>query len=100
MTATSTPRVARSGLLPCSLFLLSMLAPAALAGPYIWDQDDNAIDDRIESVQLLGYRFSFENGDTLARQRIEVTRVAGGLAYGVFFVYHPATYAADLRLTP
>ena len=96
MTATSTPRVARSGLLPYSLFLLSMLAPAALAGPYIWDQDDNAIDDRIESVQLLGYRFSFENGDTLARQRIEVTRVAGGLAYGVYVVYNHDPTAADL----
>src|SRR5437867_11316034 len=96
MTATRTPRVARSGLLPCSLFLLSMLAPAAVAGPYIWDQDTDDIDDRIESVQLLGYRFSFENGDTLARQRIEVTRALGDLAYGVYVLYDHDPTSADL----
>jgi subtilisin family serine protease len=72
---------------PALLALSALAASAAHAGPYIWDQDDNALDDRIESVQLLGYRFSFENGDTLLRQRFEVTRVLGSLAYGVYVVY-------------
>ena len=87
MKSTNSSRSWRRGLMPALLALSALAASAAHAGPYIWDQDDNALDDRIESVQLLGYRFSFENGDTLLRQRFEVTRVLGSLAYGVYVVY-------------
>src|SRR5205814_1977878 len=79
MKTEKYPRVARSGLVPVALAMVMLLAPAAHAGPYIWDDDNDAIDDRIESVQLLGFRFSFENADSLLRQRFEVTRVLGSL---------------------
>ena len=77
--------VLRTGLILAAAGLL--MAHAAAAGPYIWDQDENRIDDRIESVQLLGYPFSFEGADTTARQRFVVTRTAGDLAYGMYVVY-------------
>ena len=64
-----------------------LVAFEATATPYIWDQDEDRIDDRMESVQLLGYAFSFEDADTTARQRFFVTRVAGDLAYGMYVVY-------------
>jgi hypothetical protein len=78
----------------------TVCATMAHAGPYVWDQDENGIDDRIESVQVLGYRFSFENADTLLRQRIEVANLPGGLAYGMYVVYdHPPTGADTAALT-
>ena len=48
-------------------------SPAALAhaAPFIWDDDGDRIDDRIESVNLLGFRFASRTADTLLRQRIE-----------------------------
>src|SRR5262245_24948314 len=65
------------------VLVLALCASRASAGPYIWDTDENKIDDRIESVNLRGYAFSFENADTLARQRIAVTRAPLGLLYSV-----------------
>ena len=82
--------------MPVALWLFMLLAPAAHAGPYIWDDDDDAIDDRIESVQLLGFRFSFENADSLLRQRFEVTRVLGTLVYGVYVLYDHDPTQQDL----
>ncbi len=73
-----------------------LMAHAAAAGPYIWDQDENRIDDRIESVHLLGYPFSFEGADTTARQRFVVSRTAGGLAYGMYVVYAAPPTTADV----
>src|SRR5215831_6129665 len=46
--------------------------PARAAQPFIWDQDGNGIDDRIELVHVQGYSLSFELGDTTLRQRILV----------------------------
>jgi len=90
-----TWRAARARL-ACAWPLLGLLALAqpASSGPYIWDQDGDHVDDRIETVHLLGYAFSFEQGDTLARQRIDVTRVPAGLAFGIYVIYdHPVTNA-------
>jgi subtilisin family serine protease len=83
--------------------VLSWLAAAALclaplsahAAPFIWDQDDNHIDDRVETVNLLGYQFAFEGADTLLRKRIDVTSVPGGLFYGVFVSYNQTPTASD-----
>src|SRR5205823_6020395 len=96
MKTEKYPRVARSGLVPVALAMVMLLAPAAHAGPYIWDDDNDAIDDRIESVQLLGFRFSFENADSLLRQRFEVTRVLGSLVYGVYVLYDHDPTQQDL----
>ena len=77
------------------LGLLALASPSQ-AGPYIWDQDGDHVDDRMETVHLLGYALSFENGDTLARQLIDVSRVPTGLVYGVYVVYDHPVMPADL----
>jgi hypothetical protein len=80
--------------------IIALLASRAVAGPYIWDTDEDKIDDRIDSVNALGFSFSFENADTLARQRIAVTRAAGSLLYGVYVVWdHDPTPSDLLSLT-
>src|SRR6266436_160753 len=92
------------GVGPAALLGLSMLLvparEAAATQPLIWDDDQNGMDDRIETVQLLGYRFSFEGADTLARQRFEVTGVGANLIYGVYVVFTaPPSQASLLALT-
>ena len=78
------------------LLALSGAVSPARCGPYVWDQDEDGLDDRMETVQLLGYRFAFENGDTLARARFEVAQTLGGVVFTVYVVYdHPPT-ATDL----
>lgn len=72
------------------------LVGVAGAGTWVWDQDENGLDDRMETVQVDGYRFSFENADTLARQRFQVSRIVGGLLYGVYVRYASPPSPADL----
>lgn len=82
--------VGRRGATQLACLLLTGLVwctPARAASPYIWDQDGDHIDDRIGTVNALGYQFSFVGADTLAQQRILVSRANGGLAYGVYVVY-------------
>ena len=79
-----------------TLVLWAGLAMPAAAGPYIWDQDEDGIDDRMESVHALGYGASFESADTLSRQRFEVSRVPGDLVYGMYVVYDTPPTSADL----
>jgi hypothetical protein len=67
-----------------SACLIAGAAPARATQPFIWDQDTNGIDDRIESVHLLGFSASFELGDTTLRQRVLVTRALGDLLYSVY----------------
>lgn len=78
--------------------LLGLCAPSARAtGPVVWDEDGNGIDDRIGVVQLLGYRHSFENADTLGRQRFEVTRVGTDLVFGAYIRFAQPPSPADLQ---
>jgi subtilisin family serine protease len=79
----------------CAL-ALGLFASAASAGPYIWDTDEDKVDDRIETVNLLGYSYSFEEGDTLLRQRFLVTRIPGDLVYGVYVVWDHEPTSADI----
>ena len=75
-------------------------AASASATPFIWDQDQDRIDDRITTVHLLGYEHSFDLADTLLHQRIAVTRLGGGLVFGVFVVYdHTPTNGDFTALT-
>ena len=85
------------------LLLLMLLADfvtatpvRAAVGPYIWDQDNNGKDDRIESVNLLGWSASFAYGDTLGRQRIQVDRTPTGFLYGVYVLWDHVPTPADL----
>ena len=82
-----------------ALLVMAALACASFArasGPVIWDEDGDGIDDRIGTVQALGFRFSFENADTLARQRFEVTRLGLDLIFGVYVRYDHVPTSADL----
>jgi len=79
----------------CCACLLLLATGARAAQPFIWDDDGDRLDDRMESVEVLGYRFSFENGDTLARQRI-VVLPGSTLLYGVYVSYTNPVTAADL----
>lgn len=75
------------------------LASPAYPTPYIWDDDGDGIDDRIETVHLLGFTFSFEGADSLARQRIAVSREAGVLLYSVYVIFdHPPTSSDFMSL--
>jgi hypothetical protein len=74
----------------------ALLAPQAWAGPFIWDQDEDRLDDRVETVQLLGYQFAFESADSLQRKRFDVVRVPGGLLFGVYVVYEQPPGPADI----
>jgi len=82
--------------LALALVLASAWSARAWAAPSVWDQDQDKIDDRAETVHLLGYEFSFELSDTTLRQRFLVTRVPGGLLYGVYVLYDSPPTAADL----
>ena len=79
-----TARWFRAATLGALLLGLPLVAQAA---PFLWDEDNDRVDDRIETVHLLGYSFAFEQGDTLGRLRIGVTRIASDLAYSVYVVY-------------
>src|SRR5262245_21734185 len=70
--------------------------PAGAAQPFIWDQDTNGIDDRIELVHLNGFSASFELGDTTLRQRIGVVRSLGDLLYSVYVRWDHTPTTADI----
>src|ERR1041385_204551 len=99
-SARDDHRARRARRLVVCLFVLACLASAATqvraAQPFIWDQDTNGIDDRVESVHLLGYSASFELGDTTRRQRIVVERSGSDLLYGVYVIWDHAPTASDV----
>src|SRR6266508_1404943 len=72
-------------------------APARAAQPFIWDQDTNGVDDRIEGVNVLGWSASFVLGDTTLHQRIEVIRgLLPELVYGVYVMWKHEPTEGDL----
>ena len=68
----------------------------ATAAPFIWDQDQDRIDDRIETVHVGGYALAFEQADTLKRRRIDVSPAPGGLLFGVYVEFDGPLTTADL----
>jgi serine protease AprX len=96
----SRRKMGRSAARTGTAFLLAvgmLWASVRLAGaaPYIWDDDGDHIDDRIETVHVLGYEFSFEAASVSARQRILVTAEQIGLVYSVYVVFDHAPTPAD-----
>jgi len=75
---------------------LAFACARAQAGPYVWDQDEDGLDDRMETVQLLGYRFAFVNADTLAPLRFAVEQTLSGLVYTTYVVYDHQPTDTDL----
>lgn len=108
MTAPGSTRlqaVPAARIRAAAVFVLLAVATAILplraqAAPFIWDQDENGIDDRMETVHLLGFTLAFEQADTLMRKRIDVNRIPGGLAYGVYVTFlQPPTDSDILALS-
>jgi Subtilase family len=91
------PSLRALGVLLFSALSMSLTAGPAASGPFIWDDDDDRIDDRVETVNLLGFQFSFEQGDSTLRQRVQVERLGLGLVYGVYVVYDHDPTVADLH---
>ncbi|TMQ73343.1 MAG: hypothetical protein E6K81_04915 [Candidatus Eisenbacteria bacterium] len=85
-----------------TLFLAAVFlhAPAAIAAPFIWDQDQDRIDDRIETIHVSGYDLAFEQANPLLRKRIDVGVAPAGLVFGVYVEFaNPVTTADLLALT-
>lgn len=77
--------------------VVSLFASLAVAGPWIWDQDADKIDDRIESVNTGGFAAAFENNDpTYGRMIIGVAEVDGMIRYSVYVGYEHQPTEADL----
>lgn len=75
--------------------VLTFVTPA-FAG-WIWDTDNNRIDDRIEAVQSGGIAAAFEGGDPVnGRLVFAVAESAGLLRYGVYVGYHHQPTESDL----
>ncbi len=92
--ARRAPR--RRWLLLAAAAVFAVPVARAATGPVVWDEDGDGLDDRIGVVQVLGFRYSFENADTLARQRFEVTRSGGDLVFGLYVRYAQAPTDSDL----
>jgi hypothetical protein len=75
---------------------LAPALPARASGPVIWDDDGDGIDDRIGTVQALGFRYSFEGADSLLRQRFEVAKLGTDLIFGVYVRYDHVPTANDI----
>ena len=76
--------------------LLVLLVPRmARATPWVWDQDQDGIDDRLNAVAQHGLDWAFENLDPNGRLRFEVGFVDSVLQYGAYVRYVSLPTAAD-----
>src|SRR5688572_32331363 len=76
------------------------IASPCWALPWIHDQDENKIDDRIERVNRLGRSEAFVGGDPKGRMRIalfEDSKRSGRPEYGIYIGYrtHPGAQDVD-----
>lgn len=72
-------------------------SPPVHAGqPFIWDDDADGLDDRMEQVHALGYQYSFEGADSLGLQRFQVVRAGNDLEFGVYVLFKVPPTASDL----
>ncbi|HEX7877822.1 MAG TPA: hypothetical protein VF720_00330, partial [Candidatus Eisenbacteria bacterium] len=61
---------------------LFLAGPVSASEPWMWDQDENGLDDRLTSAFINGISAVYENGDPDGRLRFEVTFVDTLLQYG------------------
>src|SRR5258705_13063194 len=87
---------ARGFVVAAFVLACGLAAPARATQPFIWDQDTNGIDDRIESVHALGWSASFELSDTTLRQRIAVVRALPELLYEVYVRWDHTPTSSDV----
>ena len=80
-----------------ALLLLVAGGPAAASPQWIWDQNQNRLDDRIETVEAQGIGAAFENGDPGGRLRFDVTNVNSLFTYGVYVRYDRIPTEADAQ---
>lgn len=83
----------RAAVVACAALLHAV--PVHAAQPFIWDDDNDGLDDRMETVDVLGFRFSFEDADTLKRQRFVVAQ-GSELVYGVYVMFDDRVTESDL----
>ena len=97
MSAAARSRIARRSF--TTGFVLLALASAAPARAWLYDQNQNRIDDRIEAVNSQGVTAAFEDRDPAKHQLIGVT-AGTPIVYRVYVGYdHHPTGAEALALT-
>lgn len=74
------------------------LPRAAVAAPWMWDQDQDGLDDRLTAVFLGGILQAHENLDPDAPLRFEVSSVDTILWYGGYVLYDHAPTPGDSTL--
>lgn len=80
-----------------AIALSALLAAAPMtAANWIWDRNDNDIDDRIESVHSNGLSAAFEGGDVTRRAIIAVDSSSNVLRYGVMVAFERPVTDADV----
>lgn len=91
----------RAIVLTAGLLLFAALpAPAVASEPWMWDQDDDGIDDRLTATFQQGISSAYENGDPEGRLRFEVALLDNALQYGGYILYdHPPNTLDSLALT-
>ena len=77
------------------LLLLTLASLTSAAPPWIWDADQDGINDRIMSVESSGIVAAYLNGDITDRLRFDVTQVGDLFTYGVYVKYTFAPTEGD-----
>ena len=86
-------------LLTVAVAVVCLIRPAT-AAPWMWDQDTDQLDDRLEDVALNGILYAYENLDPDGRLRFEVQLVSTLLQYGGYVRFnHLPTPADSLALS-
>ncbi|MDZ4804701.1 MAG: S8 family serine peptidase [Candidatus Eisenbacteria bacterium] len=86
-------------LLACVLLPAALPAPAVASEPWMWDQDEDGIDDRLTATFQQGISAAYENGDPEGRLRFDVSTLNNALQYGGYILYdHPPTTLDSLAL--
>ncbi len=87
------PPVALAALL--ALVLAAAIARTAGAAPWMWDQDQDGLDDRLAAVADSGLDLAYENADPGGLLRFEVAEAGSLLTYGAYVRFVSLPTASD-----